>query len=181
MKISLTSIINLHVKTLLFIFAFGLFATSLLGQENWNLENGELRWVRVYESSLSFIEISTSLSLVKDLSDIQILDKAISFQLSNHTPDKKKYGIAHFAGPALLNLPISGDGLLEYKEGRYRITLENLTAYNEVVGDIDFVDTYTKKKRTEFRTSQTTVQSINIINREFTEMFELSVGTNDDW
>ncbi len=165
-------------------------------QANFILENGKVYYQKVFEVPGENIdEITQDIeSLFRSNANINFIENSFDFYVRNLSINYKDYGYSGVDVPAyIINSAFSSVGTIQVKEGRYRVTLYNITwtsdteiSYGAVTSKFNnetIEGTIVKNNKPEFRGSQET--SINILSANFDELFNLknisTVLTNDNW
>lgn len=176
MKALLTTLI-----TLLF------FNVSAQENNNFKIENGALIWQKVYESKFSPEDISNQLKSKGVVKHVNLSNNMLTGDINTQANYKG-------AGFREMNIPmfvprndISCSVTINFKEGRYRVTLRNfkLIANTEdpltEIGETSTLETYALKKRnTAFKDNFLGAPS-QIYNYTFNNIFLIKDTKNDNW
>lgn len=176
MKALLTTLI-----TLLF------FNVSAQENNNFKIENGALIWQKVYESKFSPEDISNQLKSKGVVKHVNLSNNMLTGDINTQANYKG-------AGFREMNIPmfvprndISCSVTINFKEGRYRVTLRNfkLIANTEdpltEIGETSTLETYALKKRnTAFKDNFLGAPS-QIYNYTFNNIFLIKDTENNNW
>lgn len=154
---------------------------------NFKIENGALIWQKVYESKLSPEGISNQLKSKGVVKHVGLSNNMLTGDINTQANYKG-------AGFREMNIPmfvprndISCSVTINFKEGRYRVTLRNfkLIANTEdpltEIGETSTLETYALKKRnTAFKDNFLGAPS-QIYNYTFNNIFLIKDTENDNW
>lgn len=113
-------------RFVLLIFVLNTF--NLFGQ-NFNFDkSGGIIWQCVYKTDMQSSELHKSLHLSPYIHSIEKIDSTFyKARLKRSTIDYKSYGFNRMQLPIYLtNNDVVADVIIEYKEGKYRVTLKNI-------------------------------------------------------
>lgn len=118
------------MKPILFALLFSFVGSTAYGQDtiyHFHVLQEELVWQHVFQTSLSFEELTQQCKDAGLLSDIEITQDKLSGALKPIDADFKGAGFSEMATPIYIaRSHISGFAVLEYREGRYRVTLRKI-------------------------------------------------------
>ena len=117
------------MKKILFLSIF--IVNFCFGQtENFIFSDSQVQWQKVYETSKSFDSLK---AIIKEKNNLKILeqtDTSISGEINNLTMNYRKAGFTYMGTPMILNETnkYSGYFSIDFKEGRYRATVRNVSS-----------------------------------------------------
>jgi hypothetical protein len=94
--------------------------------DNFSIENGEIIWQKVYETGLSFDEVSKHLINSGNLVDFNKGDNQFTGYINNISPKFREAGYAWANTPIPYQQNINGYAVLEFKDGRYRVSVKKI-------------------------------------------------------
>lgn len=104
--------------------------TTSFGQEkvnNFFIDKRGILWQRVFETSLTFKEITQQLKNTGVLRNIEVSDHTLLGDIKPMFANSQGAGFTGIETPSYMSeYLLEGFLLLEYKEGRYRVTVKNL-------------------------------------------------------
>ena len=167
------------------------FVTSY-GQEtvnNFQADNSEIVWQRVFETSLTFEELTEKVKDSGLLDKIEISNNKISGDLKAIDADFKGAGFTEMGTPMYISRShITGYTILEFKDGKYRVTLKKMELtqkYSDPLtkqGEITKLEFFGLKNGKNEMTNAFKKSPSLILNHTFTKKFELKDSqTKDDW
>ena len=123
----------------IFIIVF-IISLKFFGQEkhNFKIENNQLEWQKVFESELIMTDIEKILKSKGVFKNIMSEEEQISGEIENISADYQGAGKRSWTTSFYVqNSSISGAFYIEFKDGRYRVTLNdiNLKTINDLSGN----------------------------------------------
>lgn len=183
------------MKTLLLFL--GMISSFAFGQtENFKVANQQIEWQKIYESDKSSAEL---ISTLKGTGKFKISEEsatAISGTFENVQADYKGAGFTTVGtNIAILNSTIQGYFAVDFKDGKYRVTLKNLNtkAISTIGQDLIIpimeanalysFEYLGLKKGTDDFNSTFKNKPIKVYDYTFTNLFDLSKheNKNDNW
>lgn len=183
------------MKTFLLIFI--MVSGFALGQtENFKVANQQIEWQKIYESDKSSAEL---ISMIKGTGKFKVSDESeasISGTFENVPADYKGAGFTTMGtNIAIINSTVQGFFSVDFKDGKYRVTLKNLNtkAISTVGQDLiipimeanalysfEFLGL---KKGTDDFNSTFKNKPVKIYDYTFTNLFDFSryQNKNDNW
>lgn len=177
------------MKSLFTILISVTFFFSLSAQEanNFKIEHGSLIWQQVYETTLPANDIIKYLKSAGVVRNIELSENIATGTIDMPINYKS-------AGYSEMNIPmyiprnnIVCTATIEFKEGRYRVTLKNLNLKATMedpmtkIGEISPLETFAlKKKNSVFREAFFKTPN-TIYNYTFSQVFEMKNSNNDNW
>lgn len=171
-----------------FIF-FLLFSVSIFGQdfkpEHFTSENNQLKWVQIFQSKKSVNEISKIIQTQGDFETFVSAENRVKFKLNYSTSNFKPYGYNVWKFPTYLNGDSNCNGIIEFKDGRYRVTIQkiNVSVFNPVTNDMqsaDISDYVIKKDKIKSKKHVTKV--LSVFEQYFNAVFSIKkTNQKDDW
>lgn len=156
--------------------------------ENFNLEDGNLVWQKVYETELSNDEIIKSFKTSGIVKDLENLENSLTGTIENLDLDYKGFGKTEMNTAMYISRSyFKSFVLIELKEGRYRITLKEMKLvqkYSDGLneeGEISELKDYAvKNNNSDFRKSFKKAPS-GILNFTFDKVFKIKKKKKSDW
>lgn len=157
-----------------------LFATvfTVNAQNNFTNDDGKIIWQKVFESNADIVDALNGAGI---FTDITVTEKAIYAKMNQTAIDLN--------GRSPMNVPIfirdsnmTCSLTIQAKEGRYRVTVENLAFFNKYENQssgtpLEFW--YIKQDKT-LKPSFEKVPA-PILNEALTELFDFKVKLTDEW
>ncbi len=111
------------------ILAFIFSCTFSFGQtENFLVNNGQMQWQKVYEKSIEINEVSNVMNKNGMFYDVGVTENTINFKFKDYKIDYKSSGKSLMSIPSYIsNGQYAGNGYIDIKEGKYRVTINHLT------------------------------------------------------
>lgn len=174
------------MKKLLLIFL--LIPTISFSQEtinNFIISDG-LVWQKVFETNLSYDELTNKIKELGILNNIEIADNKMIGQTKLIDADIQGAGFKRMSVPLyILRSLYECFALIEFKEGRYRVTLKNIILVQKYDDPMDkegsrsFIEDYVIKNDVF---ANNFIKPSEILDYTFTKSFTiLPVEINDDW
>lgn len=162
-------------KLLLFIF----FPIAALCQEPLTINNGEITWQKIYETDLSKEELKNS---IKSNATLNPIAENFSGTANAVSLDCQK------TIPIYLEGKIQFFALIEYKEGRYRVSVSNINVIPNQTMELWGVreteagkplEDYQVRNNGEFRKNNMATNTRECIENYFVDLFYFTKVSND--
>jgi hypothetical protein len=168
-----------------------LFITSY-GQEtvnNFQVDNSEIIWQKVFETPLTFEDLTEKVKDSGLLDKMEIGNKKITGDLNAIDANFKGAGFTEMGTPMYISRShFSGFTILEYKDGKYRLTLKQIELtqkYSDPLtkqGEITKLEFFGLKNGKNEMTSAFKRSPSLILNHTFTNKFDFKdTQSKDDW
>lgn len=111
------------------LLLFSLIPFFAFSQENYNflINNNQLEWQKIYESKMTKVEIENILKSNGMFKDLTIEENIIKGYVENIPPDYKGAGKSQMSTTFyVLNSTINTFFMIEFKEEKYRVSLNNI-------------------------------------------------------
>lgn len=111
------------------ILIFTLLSQWAFAQNNFNfsIQNNQIEWLKVYETNLSRNDIETILKTNGIFKNLRFSENSVIGEIENISADYKGAGsTAMLTSFYIQNSTIAGQFQLEFKEGKYRATLNGI-------------------------------------------------------
>jgi len=96
-------------------------------ETQFQINNGNVIWQKIYETDLSFEEFVQQFKKSGVLSEIEITESGISGDIKRRPFDFRAAGYkSSQVAMSVISNDITGFAIIEYKDGRYRVTAKNL-------------------------------------------------------
>uniref|UniRef100_UPI003217E6F7 hypothetical protein n=1 Tax=uncultured Draconibacterium sp. TaxID=1573823 RepID=UPI003217E6F7 len=167
-----------EVRTIL-TFAFLLFTCSMFAQGDFKAENGAVIWQKVYNVG----EAVSIGDLALQLADVNESGTRLTGNIKNSPVNYKAQGVSRMQMPLYMNNNFSAGVVIEQKENRYRVTVNNiafadLDDYNSHTNEGQTaLSTYVLKKGVELRKSQ--LKALEIFSKDLEQRFIINKETAD--
>ena len=117
-------------KIIILTFILTAVSATTHGQEtvnNFQLDNTEIIWQKVFETKLTFEELKEKVKDSGLLDKIEIGDNKISGDLKPIDADFKGAGFTEMGTPIYISRShFTGFTIVEFKDGKYRVTLKKI-------------------------------------------------------
>ncbi len=166
----------------LLVYLMGTFAPAQPVVNNFNTIDGEVYWLKIYETQMSFDELFEA---VKNSGKFQELSKSknlISGQYNNFLPDYQGAGYKNINTAMYISTgKFYAIVTINYKQGKYRVTVKNIRLEANIANmqSNDRLETYAIKNRT-FRKSFIKSDS-KIFDYSFSKTFSFKVAESGEW
>jgi len=115
------------MKKILLIFIL-ISSVCLAQTENFEVRNRQIEWVKVYDSNLTYDKIYRLLRQNGKFTIADSTKNSISGTFENIDADFRGAGYSAMGtNVAVLNATTKGNFVIDFKEGKYRVSLKNLT------------------------------------------------------
>lgn len=163
------------MKYLILTFLFAPF----FGQAQYQylkLENAQVSFEKVYSvesltSSVIEKVLSNEVPKLKDLKGVQKSQDTIIAKIANTFIDYKKYGGRWRNTDVFMNYHFSGDVLISWKDGKYKVRVSNMYFSKNDLDKIKCSDMFTKSHRTQFGTRRIQINSGQYIEKYLADLF----------
>lgn len=180
------------LKTLLcaifsFLLSASAFAQSESPYKSIKLENSQVFFEKVYIlDSLSATNIERLLieqiPRVKNLKGFSKSDGIITAKIEDCTIDYKKYGGKWGNTLLYLNHPFFATVSIVWKDGKYKVSMNNMEWHAAGVGTATSTDVFTKwGKGKDWDMSKTVLKGGEYVDRYFSDLFAVKNNSKDDW
>jgi len=175
-------------KILLIILLIPLFSFGQQEINNFKVNDQRLLvWQKVYENSGSVEDIFNSLMSTGFFKDVSRSDSSFYGTFEGIEPDYKGYGSSEMMTPIYIARSfINGGFRVDVKDGKYRITLQNLTLEQKYSDGLSRQGEKTKIE--SYAVSRSGIKSgfnkkpAGILDYTFTKIFQLGPqDDNEDW
>ncbi|MGM1056053.1 MAG: hypothetical protein ACQEWG_09225 [Bacteroidota bacterium] len=162
------------------LFFFLLISAGAFGQQNFTTENNEVVWQKIYESELSKDDIKEIIE--KD----PVLTSVAENFIGVSVPVKLD---CEQTQPIFMRDQIQYFTSIDFKEGRYRVTVSKIELLPSTTASLYGVETtnnpvpyndYQVKKNGELRTGKMLQNSRECLNKYLQEKFNFK-KSSDDW
>jgi hypothetical protein len=177
------------MKVLSIILSALLFYSTTFSQDtinNFKVDNQQIIWQRVYDTKLNFKDLVTQIKTSGLFETISIDSLEITGDLRQFNADYKGAGYSEMITPIYVaRSHINAFVLLDFKEGKYRVTLKKIVltqAYKDALskqGEKTNLELYAIKKE-QFTNAFKKSPSV-ILNFTFNKLFELKNAGESNW
>ena len=173
------------MKTL--IFALLLLPALAFGQtSNFHLSEGVMQYRNIFTYDSLNVDnlesrLKASLPVVYGLSNIQFESGLIRGDIKALTANYKQYGATWAGSWLMLGYPMDGKFLIEIKDGKYRLTVTDLSLKGPQY-PVNLANSVTKRNATEFTSNRVLLEALEYINKDFTDRFAIpKTQAKSDW
>ncbi|PAC29261.1 hypothetical protein [Flectobacillus sp. BAB-3569] len=168
------------MKKLLFILLLISFS-SKSQYNNLFIESRNIYFEKIYKlDSVSQENIKSNLisaiPKIKDITNIQEHSTFITAKLNRTHIDYKKYGGKFFSTAAFLNHPFFCDILVEWKDGRYRVTATNMFFNEDGLGKMNTSDLLLSENGEEINKKKLAIEAGKYIENYLSDLFKIKVS-----
>lgn len=140
---------------------------------HFSVKDGYATWQLVYETAVDEDAVLDYLLGSGNFTDVTNVTSGFSFTIAPRAVDWRLSGIQRAYTPMyILNYQMTGHGLLQIRDGRYRVTVDHVTFLDNP--SVAF-ETYVLNKQSEFRGVFTAEKSnaAAILDYDFTKLFTM--------
>ena len=148
---------------------------------HFSVKDGYVTWRLVYDVA---IDADTALNYLRgsaNFADVSTVPGGFSFTITPQTVDWRSSEIPRAHVPIyILNSLMTGHGLMEIRDGRYRVTVDHVVFQDNPVVPLE---TYALNRRSEFRAvfSADISNAAAVLDHSFTKMFTIQETPEEDW
>lgn len=147
----------------------------ITAQSNFTAENNTISWQKIFSQKTNNTKANLYLKTKGFKTDKT--DDVISFTKNFTLSDLKNHGYKTMSYPMYINSG-SIEGIIEFKENRYRVTITSITMYDDDNGNGEDISTYTVNKK-GIKTSKSVSKTLNMLNSYFNTLF--LIKKTSDW
>ena len=175
---------------LIFILTLGALNTAFSQDNTFNLKidkNGQVIWQKIFDTDLNFSELINKVKMSGNVLNIENTENSIFGEMRRLECDYigagyKRAGVAI----SILANDLIGYVNIDFKEGKYRVTLKNLKyihKMNTPVGRQDQITDFdsTVLKNGKFRKRLNSNHQAEIIDYTFTKAFSFEKEETNEW
>lgn len=140
------------MKQLLLFLALLFFPVMLYGQqEEFTIDDGMVAWKRVYETQAEPEAVSRNLLATGYFHDVNTIDGMVTAELRGLRMDYKGAGYKRMSLPLyIVNNTYSGFVTIQFREGRYRVSVTRIRCLNSRYGESDLETFALDKNKVSF-------------------------------
>jgi hypothetical protein len=180
---------NERILILVFI---AIFTNLTWGQEivnNFEIEDKEIVWRKVFETELTFNQLTEKLKETGLFEKIVLAEKKLTGDIKNIEADFKGAGFSEMGTPMYIaRSHYSAFAIIEFKEGKYRVTLKKIILtqkYDDGLskqGEKTNLDTFALKATKDEMKGAFKKSPSLILDRTFTDKFSFrETPPKEDW
>lgn len=159
---------------------------SIIGQEGFYLENGNMVWQKVYDIQTTLENYRKHLLLNNSIKGIDKVDEELYAQIGGLQMDYKGAGVSEFNTSMYIARGVfSGVGIIEFKDDRYRVTVRDISMKQNYSDALTEQGTSFSLKDFAIRNGDFRKgflkRDAHIFDHSFTELFKIKKGTKDEW
>lgn len=144
---------------IIFLCSTFLFGFNLLETDNFEIENGQLIWQKVFDTDLTKEQFINEIKSSGQFDNIIENNENFTAEINQLSLDFKGYGISELSTPIYIARSyLKAFVLIEFKEQRYRVTLKSIKLVQKYedalskVGETTDIEIFALKNRnTEFK------------------------------
>ncbi len=171
------------MKSLVFAGCMTILA-FFVGSNNFKVENNNIVWQKVFKKDVNINHIHEALMLKGDVKNLRVSDGILFFELTfDNKQDLYQYGYRKGSYPSYLGLGGEFSGFVQVKDGRYRVTVNDVKFIDDINGLLIDDLTATATRKGKIKEGNRTQKVLNVFNDYFTDKFQVSVQqlSNADW
>lgn len=146
---------------IIFLCSTFLFGFNLSETDNFEIENGQLIWQKVFNTDLTKEQFINEIKSSGQFDNIIENNKNFTAEINQLSLDFKGYGVSEMSTPIYIARSyLKAFVLIEFKEQRYRVTLKSIKLVQKhedalsKVGETTNIELFALKKRnTEFKST----------------------------
>ncbi len=172
---------------ILFLSLFAINTSFAQDTKNFKIVNGRLIWQKVYECKDSINQIVANLKKGGIVKENEITNNVITGIIKELDADYKGAGFSRGFTPIyLISNRITCSIMIDFKEGKYRVTIKNMKLTNFLespiskVGESEPIETYALKKKNTVFKDIFLKDAVTILNYTFNKIFEQTSKEEDD-
>ena len=157
-----------------------LLAAQTTEDYHFYAEDGRIFWRQVFESPADSTTLLDHLFGSGNFADITEVSNGISFTIAPRKIDTRAGGFkAGSVAMYVANYTMTAHGLLEMKEGRYRVTVDRIIFQSEPDTTLE---TYALNRRGEFKPVFLSMNAAQALDHELTRLFTVRMPEKEeDW
>lgn len=172
------------MKKILFACLAGLLCLSLAGQtpedHHFSVKDGFVTWQLVYDADVDADSALDCLLSSGDFADVVSVAEGFSFTITPRSVDWRSSNVPRSHTPLyILNYQMTGHGLLQIRDGRYRVTVDHIMFLdNPAVA----LETYALTRQGEFRGvfSADSSNAAAVLDHDFTSLFTMPSQSEEE-
>ena len=157
-----------------------LLAAQTTEDYHFYAEDGRIFWRQVFESPADSTTLLDHLFGSGNFANITEVSNGVSFAIAPRKIDTRAGGYkAGSVAMYVANYTMTAHGLLEMKEGRYRVTVDRIVFQSEPDTTLE---TYALNRRGEFKPVFLTMNAAKALDHELTRLFTVRAPEKEeDW
>lgn len=150
------------------------------GQHRFTIVKENLVWEKVFPGTVTPEEMMKQIKLTGKCQYVDFNYNVLDFCISYTPDDLKRFGYRSGADPSFLSEGGICTGMIEFKEGRYKVTIFKLECYDPTDGIIIYpINNYVLKDG-ELRDSDRYYRSLSYYDQYFNFIFSI-IPQGKDW
>lgn len=171
------------MKKTICVALFALIGLLLAAQApedcHFYVEDGSIFWRQVFESPADSNTLLDHLFGSGNFADITEVSNGVSFTIAPRKINTRAGGFkAGSVAMYVANYTMTAHGILEMREGRYRVTVDRIVFQ---AGPDTTLETYALNKRMEFKPVFVSMNAAKAIDYELTRLFTIKAAEREDW
>lgn len=148
---------------------FFLISLATFAQHHFKYEKN-LQWQHLYNTAIT--PEALTLELKKAGFEAYLEEGIVNFYRSFTTEDLKTHGYTTMNYPIYIGNGGNFKGIIEFKEGSYRVTVTSIEVFDSVFNKYEAIDGYLIKNKT-IKTAKNHQKVITTLDLFFTEIFKI--------
>ena len=170
------------VLTIVLSALLGLSAVAQTPEDyHFSVKDRTINWQLVYESPVDSTAVIDYLVGSGNFADLAETTNGLSFSILPRSIDHQAAGVKTGATPIyILNGRMAAHGLLQMREGRYRVTVDRIS-FQDGINPIP-LESYVLNKQSGFKSVFISMNAARVIDYELTELFKIpAAAEEEDW
>ncbi len=155
-----------------------------VNSDHFKVENNNIVWQKVFRTEASINDVHQALQLKGDVNRLKIEEDVLFFELTfDNKQDLHQYGYRRGSYPSYLGLGGKYSGYVQVKDGRYRVTVNNVQFIDDINGLLLDDLTANATRKGKVREGNRTRKVLNVFDAYFSDKFDVTVQqlSNSDW
>lgn len=174
------------MKRCIILFLILACAYARAQEHSFKVQDRDIFWQKVFPSDLDSAGILQAVSLSGAFSDVTPVSSGISLRIVPREVDYQAAGYSRGRTPMnLLACLLSGHALIEFRPGRYRVTVDHLTLVENITtslyekGRTNSLESLALNKKGELR--KVFQESALILEVDLSKIFSFKAKIEEDW
>ena len=175
------------MKRTIILFLLALVCVCAHAQDCFSVKDGHIIWQEIYETDLDSASIVNALQATGKLADLVNTPSGLACTMVPHTADYQGAGFSTMqAAIVLTTSEMTSHALVQFREGRYRVTLDDITFRVRGVPGFSSGETTMRiedylDRKGNIKNSFRTYHVGEILDYDFNRIFELREAEDEKW
>lgn len=170
---------KIMILSLCLTLCFGMRAQTA-EDYHFSLRDGYVTWQMVYDSPIDSTSVINYLLGSGNFADLAETTNGFSFTILPRSADYQAARVKRgMTAMYLLNYQMTAHGLLQMRDGRYRVTVDHI-AFPDGASQTS-LETYALNRQADFKALFFSMNAALIIDHELTGLFTIREETDEDW